>query len=217
MLEYETANPGQDRNKPEGEHFNPNAPEHDVHLRVNFKDDEHAMEEGTLASGVGSVGTPKEYGGAPRPHSDSPAPPHPNDQFTGLEAGGMHNRELREKSEPPRAQPQRMQTGGRALRTQDLDAHLPDDEDDYELTGGSGEQNFYAGKRERSRETQIPRELEHLRAQQGAARKPAMKPGSRGSDTVGKERGVRHNTRTNRGGGLGSGFPVDQEGYGEER
>ena len=33
---------------------------------------------------------PKEYGTERRPFSDSPAPPHPNDQFTGLAEGGMH-------------------------------------------------------------------------------------------------------------------------------
>lgn len=40
------------------------------------------------------IGTPKEYGSDRRPYSDSPVPPHPNDQFSGLAGGGMHADEL---------------------------------------------------------------------------------------------------------------------------
>lgn len=82
MVEYETANPGQDASIPEGEHFDPNASQH-----VSFmpKDDASAMEEGR-------AGTPVEYGTEMRPYSKSSAPPHPNDQYAGLETG-MHEHE----------------------------------------------------------------------------------------------------------------------------
>ncbi|CAL3968069.1 unnamed protein product [Diplocarpon coronariae] len=83
MLEYETANPGQDSSAPEGEHFNPDLAT--ANPRVSFAPDEYAMaEEGR------SHGTPVEYGTHSRPFSASPAPPHPNDQFRGLADGGMH-------------------------------------------------------------------------------------------------------------------------------
>ena len=87
MLEYETANPGQDRAKEEGQHFNP---DHDTsNPRVSFAPEDYAtMEEGR------TYGIPKEYGTERRPFSESPAPPHPNDQFAGLTDGGMHADEL---------------------------------------------------------------------------------------------------------------------------
>ena len=87
MLEYETANPGQDRAKEEGQHFNP---DHDTsNPRVSFAPEDYAaMEEGR------THGIPKEYGTERRPFSESPAPPHPNDQFAGLADGGMHAEEL---------------------------------------------------------------------------------------------------------------------------
>jgi aquaporin related protein len=96
MLEYETANPGQDRG-PEGEAFNTDLVA--SQNNVSFAGDEYEMEEGRVASSNGhaisngnpsNIGHPKEYGSTPRPYSDSPAPPHKNDQFSGLEAGGMH-------------------------------------------------------------------------------------------------------------------------------
>lgn len=98
MLEYETANPGQDRSKSEGEHFNPDLDT--SHPRVSFAPEDYA-EQGMAMNGQGTngangtiglkrIGTPKEYGSDRRPFSDSPAPPHPNDQFTGLADGGMH-------------------------------------------------------------------------------------------------------------------------------
>jgi aquaporin related protein len=39
-------------------------------------------------------GMPREYSAGRRPYSESPAPPHPNDQFTGLADGGMHGDEI---------------------------------------------------------------------------------------------------------------------------
>lgn len=142
MLEYETANPGQDSSKPEGESFNPDLDPSNP--RVSFAGDDYAMEEGRGGQGISStsastwkpnggavdgafngdrtvngvaygnghgnangaghdnghlgvpggnpqhVGTPREYGTQARPYSASPAPPHGNDQFAGLEEGGMH-------------------------------------------------------------------------------------------------------------------------------
>lgn len=93
MLEYETANPGQDRAHAKGEHFNPDLDT--SHPRVAFVPDDYAMEEGTSKVITnGRIGTPQEYGSKHRPFSDSPAPPHPNDQFIGLHEGGMHPSEL---------------------------------------------------------------------------------------------------------------------------
>ena len=89
MLEYETANPGQDSTKSEGEHFNPDL-DHS-HPRVVFAPEEYAMEEGRSEP---TYGNPREYGTGRRPFSDSPAPPHKNDQFAGLAEGGMHADEL---------------------------------------------------------------------------------------------------------------------------
>lgn len=100
MLEYETANPGQDSSKEAGEHFNPDLDQ--SHPHVAFAPEEYAMSGRTItntnrsgsgdtgAVGGGNIGVPKEYGMERRPFSDSPAPPHPNDQFTGLADGGMH-------------------------------------------------------------------------------------------------------------------------------
>ena len=85
MLEYETANPGQDAAKPIGEHFDPDAAQHDNHVSFAPKDEASQMEEGR-------IGTPEEYGEEIRPYSTSPAPPNANDQFAGLE-DGMHSHE----------------------------------------------------------------------------------------------------------------------------
>lgn len=81
MLEYETANPGQDATKPQGEHFDPEL--NGNNPRVSFAPGDYAMEER-------NIGMPREYGTESRPYSSSPAPPNPNDQFTGLAEGGMH-------------------------------------------------------------------------------------------------------------------------------
>jgi aquaporin related protein len=103
MLEYETANPGQDRAKPEGEHFNPD--EHTDKAVVSFAPDEYAMEEGLRmrsdsgAMELNGAGDPVEYGRRQRPFSNSPAPPHPNDQYAGLD-GGMHSHELQPRYNP---------------------------------------------------------------------------------------------------------------------
>ncbi|CAG8951861.1 hypothetical protein HYFRA_00005665 [Hymenoscyphus fraxineus] len=79
-LEYETANPGQDH-----DHLD------SLRSRVTFTSVDYSMEEGTAKEMAnGRIGTPKEYGSGHRPYSNSPAPPHPNDQFTGLRDGGMH-------------------------------------------------------------------------------------------------------------------------------
>jgi aquaporin related protein len=86
MLEYETANPDQDRAKDEGEHFNPDL--YTAHSRVSFVAEDYAAMEGR------THGHPKEYGAERRPFSDSPAPPHPNAQFAGLPNGGMHAGEM---------------------------------------------------------------------------------------------------------------------------
>ncbi|KAN0106249.1 aquaporin [Hyaloscypha variabilis] len=87
MLEYETANPNQDASNPEGEHFNPD--NHPGNPRVSFAPEDYAAAEERR-----SHGTPREYGTERRPYSESPAPPHPNDQFTGLAEGGMHGDEF---------------------------------------------------------------------------------------------------------------------------
>lgn len=87
MLEYETANPGQDSSKPKGEHFDPDLDT--SHPRVSFAPEDYAAaEEGR------SHGAPVEYGTEPRPLSSSPAPTHPNDQYRGLADGGMHAEEV---------------------------------------------------------------------------------------------------------------------------
>lgn len=106
MLEYETANPGQDRAQTEGEHFNPD--EHTGKARVSFAPEDYAMEEGRAnGSGLGvgpdNVGAPNEYGTQQRPYSKSPAPPHANDQFAGLNEGGMHANEQQTADYPPRS------------------------------------------------------------------------------------------------------------------
>jgi len=93
MLEYETANPGQDSSREEGEHFNPDLDQSNP--RVAFAPEQYVMSGHNVTgsgtgSGEGRIGSPKEYGTDRRPFSDSPAPPHPNDQFGGLAEGGMH-------------------------------------------------------------------------------------------------------------------------------
>jgi aquaporin rerated protein, other eukaryote len=122
MLEYETANPGQDRGE-EGEHFNPDLAAHDP--RVSFAPSDYAMEEGlshdprnpqagdgvrqppsgvaVKKNGPSNIGEPIEYGEAHRPYSASPAPPHPNDQFAGLAEGGMHATEYVKADTPSTA------------------------------------------------------------------------------------------------------------------
>ncbi|KAJ8058660.1 hypothetical protein OCU04_012835 [Sclerotinia nivalis] len=96
VLEYETANPGQDAGRV-GETFDSQA--HSMN-KVNFAEEGMVGREldGSGASHVHGTdknfGTPKEYGTRRRPFSDSPAPPHPNDQFAGLNGGGMHGDEF---------------------------------------------------------------------------------------------------------------------------
>ena len=101
MLEYETANPGQDNARKEGEHFNPD--EHTGKARVSFSPEEYAMEEGRaggtrVRSNSNNIGIPNEYGMQERPYSKSPAPPNANDQFAGLSEGGMHGTEKQHSS-----------------------------------------------------------------------------------------------------------------------
>lgn len=88
ILEYETANPNQDASVPEGEHFNPD--DQASNTRVSFAPDDYAASN----TEEGIVGIPREYGAGRRPYSESPAPPHPNDQFAGLADGGMHADEI---------------------------------------------------------------------------------------------------------------------------
>jgi aquaporin related protein len=88
MLEYETANPGQDAAQAAGEHFDPDL--ETANQRVSFATEDYAHHNGVN----GNIGEPKEYGTDRRPFSNSPAPPHKNDQFAGLQAGGMHADEL---------------------------------------------------------------------------------------------------------------------------
>ena len=96
MLEYETANPGQDRSKPEGEHFNPDADTSAA--QVSFAPGDYVIDMTKSNTPSGIHGIPKEYSTARRPHSDSPAPPHPNDQFTGLAEGGVHANDSKERA-----------------------------------------------------------------------------------------------------------------------
>lgn len=97
MLEYETANPGQDRAKPQAEAFNPDLDQSQP--GVSFAPEEYAMEESLPDNN--RIGLPREYGTARRPYSDSPAPPNPNDQFAGLNDGGIHAAELAKTRETP--------------------------------------------------------------------------------------------------------------------
>ena len=107
MLEYESANPGQDATKPVGEVFNPDLDQSLPH--VEFAPEEYAMSGRTatnhsagMASADGSggiIGSPKSYGTERRPFSDSPAPAHPDDQFAGLTDGGMHADEIERHEE----------------------------------------------------------------------------------------------------------------------
>ncbi|KAF7926507.1 hypothetical protein BELL_0239g00030 [Botrytis elliptica] len=93
MLEYETANPGQDAGRV-GEVFDPEAQA--IKNRVSFASEGMVGREldESGASQVHGNGNhfkaPQEYGTKRRPFSDSPAPPNPNDQFAGLSEGGMH-------------------------------------------------------------------------------------------------------------------------------
>jgi aquaporin related protein len=103
MLEYETANPGQDQAQKEGEHFNPD--EHTEKAHVAFAPEDYAMEEGRAGghqsnAGQDNIGAPNEYGTHSRPYSSSPAPPHANDQFASLSEGGMHGHELQRNYNP---------------------------------------------------------------------------------------------------------------------
>ena len=93
MLEYETANPGQDRSKPKGEHSH--APS------ISSAPEDYAMEEAFTP--VGRSGIPREYGTEERPFTGSPRPPHPNDQYTGLTDGGMHGGETSRPTESTRS------------------------------------------------------------------------------------------------------------------
>lgn len=91
MLEYETANPNQDAAEKGGEHFNPD--DHSItHTHVSFAPGDSPRQN--VDEEMAMHGTPIEYGAARRPYSESPAPPHPNDQFTGLAEGGMHADEM---------------------------------------------------------------------------------------------------------------------------
>ncbi|KAF7905788.1 hypothetical protein EAF00_000067 [Botryotinia globosa] len=93
LLEYETANPGQDAGRV-GEVYDPEAQA--IKNRVSFASEGMVGREldESSASHVHGNGNdfqaPKQYGTKRRPFSDSPAPPHPNDQFTGLNEGGLH-------------------------------------------------------------------------------------------------------------------------------
>ncbi|KAH8589057.1 aquaporin-like protein [Bisporella sp. PMI_857] len=95
-LEYETANPGQDYSRVSTEQFNPvkHHADDDPSIKLGSTDSAYAMEEGRSEK----PGTPREYGAEPRPFSKSPAPPHPNDQFVGLDEGGMHGHETKQRS-----------------------------------------------------------------------------------------------------------------------
>ncbi|EKD21548.1 MIP family channel protein [Drepanopeziza brunnea f. sp. 'multigermtubi' MB_m1] len=99
MLEYETANPGQDSAVPEGERFNPDL-ERGSTARVSFAPGDYAIATKPAAAAAaaaaadGRHGAPKEYGTASRPFSDSPAPPHPNDQYCGLADDSTHGHEV---------------------------------------------------------------------------------------------------------------------------
>jgi aquaporin related protein len=77
MLEYETANPGQDSSKVEGEHFNPDL-ENAHNPRVSFAPEDYAR-----------TGTPKDYGYESKLFNDSPFPPHPNNKFSSVQEGGI--------------------------------------------------------------------------------------------------------------------------------
>jgi aquaporin related protein len=91
MLGYETATPNQDVSRPEGDNFNPDDHANNPNISFAPKDTTDAdaiKEKGRLH------GTPREYGAGRRPYSESPAPPHPNDQFAGLAERGMHADEI---------------------------------------------------------------------------------------------------------------------------
>jgi len=90
MLEYETANPNQDASKPEGDHFNP-YDNTTSNPRVSFAPEDYA--DPTLDEESMHV-MARESGARRRPYSESPAPPHANDQFTGPVVGGMHGEEI---------------------------------------------------------------------------------------------------------------------------
>ena len=97
MLEYETANPGQDAGRV-GEVIDPEAQA--IKNRVSFASEGLVGRE-LDESGASHVhengnhfGAPKEYGTKRRPFSDSPAPPNANDQFAGLSEGGLHTDEF---------------------------------------------------------------------------------------------------------------------------
>lgn len=94
MLEYETANPDQDASKPQGEHFDPdNVVDDDVDIEAGHRPQVAFVPSGYTPDNTMEHGDPKEYGMERRPFSESPAPPHMNDQFAGLTAGGMHSAE----------------------------------------------------------------------------------------------------------------------------
>ncbi|PQE19269.1 hypothetical protein CJF32_00010953 [Rutstroemia sp. NJR-2017a WRK4] len=122
MLEYETATLAR-----VGEEFDPES-----HLGMPKRrdtgvsyDDSSMGAIGKELNGVGrhhenhtngehaaNYGTPKEYGTARRPFSDSPAPPHLNDQFRGLAPGGMHADENVESPISPVSEHTLVENGG---------------------------------------------------------------------------------------------------------
>ncbi|QSZ36472.1 hypothetical protein DSL72_006351 [Monilinia vaccinii-corymbosi] len=84
MLEYESANPGQDAagSSTHGVEFL--SPEAQA-----IRNHANSLDDGMIARGLEESGAGRVNGTHRRPFSDSPAPGHPNDQFAGLNSGGI--------------------------------------------------------------------------------------------------------------------------------
>ncbi|EHK97447.1 putative Aquaporin-1 [Glarea lozoyensis 74030] len=182
MLEYETANPGQDQAQKEGEHFNPD--EHTEKARVSFAPEDYAMEEGRAGghqgnAGQENLGVPNEYGTQNRPYSNSPAPPHANDQFAGLNDGGMHGNDNQRPYNPHNSM------GGDSDRT----VVSPNNTNTTVLSEGSARKEVGSG------------------STSGAPRS-AIKNSTSPSKVPMAERSLRSNTRNNRNAHAG---PSDEE------
>ncbi|KAG0650492.1 Aquaporin-1, partial [Hyphodiscus hymeniophilus] len=183
MLEYETANPGQDAAKEKGEHFDPDLDQE--HPHVAFAPEEYATpgrtvtDQSTQDSRAGlqngnssreGTGFLTEYGPDGRPFSRRPASTQLNDQFAGSAERGM----AAERTVRP------IESRRESRRSSDR----------------------------RSSDRRSSDRPVRLNEAASAGMKPAMKKNAVGG-MPSKERSVRANTRNNR--YANSGIPRDEE------
>ncbi|KAB8290420.1 hypothetical protein EYC80_010852 [Monilinia laxa] len=150
MLEYETANPGQDATRV-GESLDPEAQA--IRNRVSFADEgmvgRDLDESGaSRVHGSGHYGHGKEYGTHRRPFSDSPAPPHPNDQFAGLNQGGLNADDLAKGGEGQGIIRDKRDSEGTLVENGKKSAMRPNSNGNgTEVVGGSARDNTHNNQR----------------------------------------------------------------------